>query len=88
VTIRDAIAALTRRRSLSQLEMMSVVEEMMDGRAAPAQIGGFLLALRMKGESVDELCGAARALRQESSSTPAARGVTREGRSTFRPPLP
>ena len=67
MTVRDAIAVVVGRRSLSAEEMASVVEEMMGGGATPAQIGGFLLALRMKGESVEELCGAARALRRHAT---------------------
>jgi len=67
MTVRNAIAAVIRGRSLSVGEMAEVAEAMMDGRATPAQIGGVLLALHMKGESVDELCGAAHALRRHAT---------------------
>jgi anthranilate phosphoribosyltransferase len=66
VTVRNAIKAVVTGRSLTEREMCAVVEQMMDGEVTGAQIGGLLLALRMKGESVDELCGAARALRQHA----------------------
>jgi anthranilate phosphoribosyltransferase len=66
VTVREAIQAVVTGRSLTEREMCAAVEQMMDGDVTDAQIGGFLLALRMKGESVDELCGAARALRQHA----------------------
>ena len=48
---------------LSADEMAAVVGEIMDGEATPAQIGALLAALRMKGETVDEIVGAARAMR-------------------------
>ena len=63
MTIRAAIAAVAARRSLTEREMAAAVETMMAGRATPAQVAALLMALHMKGESVDELCGAARALR-------------------------
>lgn len=66
MTARDAIAAVVGGRGLTEREMTSTIEAMMAGQATPAQIGGLLVALRMKGESVDELCGAARALRQHA----------------------
>jgi anthranilate phosphoribosyltransferase len=61
--IREALARLTDRRDLAADEMASVVGEIMDGKATPAQIGALLAALRMKGETVDEVVGAARAMR-------------------------
>ena len=50
-------------QNLTADEMAEVVGEIMDGQATPAQIGGLLVALRMKGETVDEIVGAARAMR-------------------------
>jgi anthranilate phosphoribosyltransferase len=64
MTIRTAIAELIERRDLSETDIESVVGEIMSGTATPAQIGAFLTALRMKGERVSELVGAARALRR------------------------
>jgi anthranilate phosphoribosyltransferase len=75
VTIQHAIAATVAGRSLTELEMVGIVEQMMDGRVTGAQIGGLLVALRMKGESVDELCGAARALRRHAVGVRAPDGI-------------
>ena len=60
---REALARVVDRRDLSADEMAAVVGEIMDGEATPAQIGALLTALRMKGETVDEVVGAARAMR-------------------------
>lgn len=51
------------RQDLSRAEMADVIGAIMDGHATPAQIGGFLVALRAKGETVDEIVGAASAMR-------------------------
>jgi len=61
--IRDALARVVERRDLTADEMASVVGEIMDGKATPAQIGALLAAMRMKGETVEEVVGAARAMR-------------------------
>lgn len=52
---------------LSRAEMADVIGQIMDGQATPAQIGGFLIALRAKGEAVDELVGAASAMRSRAT---------------------
>ena len=49
--------------SLTQSEMQEVIGEVMDGKVDPVQIAGFLVALRMKGESAQEIAGAATAMR-------------------------
>jgi anthranilate phosphoribosyltransferase len=61
--IVEAINRALARRDLSRAEMAEVVGQIMDGAATPAQIGGLLIALRAKGESVDEIVGAATAMR-------------------------
>ena len=61
--LKDAIKRATARQSLTGDEMALVVGRIMDGEATPAQIGGLLIALRMKGETPDEIAGAARAMR-------------------------
>ncbi len=61
--IQQAIAKALASQDLAREEMAAVIGEIMDGNATPAQIGGFLIALRAKGESVDELVGAATAMR-------------------------
>ncbi len=65
-----AIGRALERHDLSRAEMAEVVGQIMDGQATAAQIGGFLIALRAKGEAVDELVGAAAAMR--SRATPLA----------------
>jgi len=52
---------------LSRAEMAEVIGQIMDGGATPAQIGGLLVALRAKGESVDEIVGAASAMRTRAT---------------------
>jgi anthranilate phosphoribosyltransferase len=63
VALRDAIARLVDGHDLSEDAMAAAVETILAGGATPVQIAGFLVALRMKGETVDELAGGARALR-------------------------
>ena len=62
--MQAAIRAVTERRDLSAEEMTAVMRTIMTGEATPAQIGGFLIGLRMKGETVDEIAAAARVMRE------------------------
>jgi anthranilate phosphoribosyltransferase len=59
----EAIAKLVRSESLTEAEASEAFDEIMRGDATPVQIAGFIVALRMKGETVDELTGFARAAR-------------------------
>lgn len=59
-----AIKAVTENRDLSTDEMTEVMRMIMTGEATPAQIGGFLIGLRMKGETVDEIAAAAGVMRE------------------------
>ena len=59
-----AIRAVTERRNLAADEMREVMRAIMSGGATPAQIGGFLIGLRMKGETVDEITAAAQVMRE------------------------
>jgi anthranilate phosphoribosyltransferase len=59
----SAIRAVTERRHLTGEEMRMVMSTIMTGAATPAQIGGFLIGLRMKGETVEELVAAAEVMR-------------------------
>lgn len=65
--VKDAIARVVARRDLSGDEIAAVFGRIMDGEATPAQIGGLLVALRMKGETPEELAGAARAMRARAT---------------------
>jgi anthranilate phosphoribosyltransferase len=62
--IREAIQQLLDGQSLSTEQAEGVMDEVMTGAATPAQIAGFLVALRVKGETVDEITGCARAMRR------------------------
>ena len=61
--LRGAIGKVASGNSLTQDEAAEAFELMMSGAATPAQIGGLLMALRVRGETVDEIAGAARAMR-------------------------
>lgn len=61
------IARALSGEHLMRAEMAEVISQIMDGEATPAQIGGFLIALRAKGEAVDELVGAASAMRSRAT---------------------
>jgi len=61
--IKEAIQTLIAGRSLSMDEAASVMEEIMNGEATPAQFGSFVTALRLKGETVDEIIGLAKTMR-------------------------
>lgn len=61
--IREALARVVDGRNLGADDMAVVVGRIMDGEATPAQIGALLTALRMKGETVEEVVGAAQAMR-------------------------
>jgi anthranilate phosphoribosyltransferase len=62
--MQAAIKAVTERCDLSRDEMQQVMRTIMTGEATPAQIGGFLIGLRMKGETVDEIAAAAAVMRE------------------------
>ena len=64
--IRRAIGRALDKQDLSRAEMAEVVGQIMDGQATAAQIAGLLVALRAKGEAVDELVGAATAMRSRA----------------------
>jgi anthranilate phosphoribosyltransferase len=62
--IRETIQQLLEGESLPVEQAEAVMGQIMTGAATPAQIAGFLVALRLKGETVDEIAGCARAMRQ------------------------
>lgn len=63
--IREAIAKLSKKQDLNYEEAKSVMEEMMDGTATEAQMGGFLMALSMQGETIDEITAFANVMREK-----------------------
>ncbi|MHB9154320.1 MAG: anthranilate phosphoribosyltransferase, partial [Endomicrobiales bacterium] len=62
--IKEAINKLVRLEHLAEKEAADVMSEIMTGEATDAQISAFITALRMKGETVDEITGCARVMRQ------------------------
>ena len=64
--IREAIEAVVNGESLSMDDAAIVMDEIMSGEATPAQFGAFVTALRIKGETVDEIAGMARVMREHS----------------------
>jgi anthranilate phosphoribosyltransferase len=65
--MKQAIGQVIDRRDLTREQMMYVMRTVMTGGATPAQIGGFLVGLRMKGETVAEIAAAAEVMRELAS---------------------
>jgi anthranilate phosphoribosyltransferase len=65
-TIRDAIAKLADRLPLTEKEAEEVMREIMAGATTPAQIAAYLMGLRLKGETVEEIAGSVRAMRDHA----------------------
>ena len=65
--IKKAIAKIVEQTDLTEGEMIDVMNQIMSGECTPAQIGSFITALRMKGETVDEITGAARVMRERAT---------------------
>jgi anthranilate phosphoribosyltransferase len=87
--LTDAIDAVASRRDLSQQEAAEVLAEIMHGEVSETQIAAFLIALRTKGETVDELAGLAATMRELAAHVPTERhdlldtAGTGGGRRTF-----
>ena len=64
--VQKAVQKLVTRSSLTREEAAAATEEIMTGEATPAQIGAFLVALRMNGETLDEITGMATVMRQKA----------------------
>jgi anthranilate phosphoribosyltransferase len=73
--IKEALAKLIERADLSREEMAAAMGEIADGGATPAQVGAFLVALRLKGETVDEIAGAAQVMRERVDKVQVSREV-------------
>ncbi|MBW1980955.1 MAG: anthranilate phosphoribosyltransferase [Deltaproteobacteria bacterium] len=65
--LKPAIKQVVERVDLSAAQMESAMDIIMSGKATPAQIGAFITALRLKGETVDEITGAARLMRRKAT---------------------
>ena len=75
IMIKEAINLLVGGINLSESEMAECMKEIMEGKATDAQIGSFLTALRIKGETVEEITGAARIMRDKAAKIKAPEGV-------------
>lgn len=65
--IKAAIAKVVQNQDLTENEMIEVMSQIMGGEASPAQVGAFITALRMKGETIAEITGAARVMRDHAT---------------------
>ena len=90
MSIQHAIGKLSRRLDLTEPEAEAAMDEIMTGSATAAQIGGYLMALRFKGETVDEITGSARSMRRAANHPPVTRdnlidtcGTGGDGAHTF-----
>ncbi|MEN8207236.1 MAG: anthranilate phosphoribosyltransferase [Pseudomonadota bacterium] len=88
--IATAIATVIEGRDLDEADMEAVMRLIMTGQTTPAQIGGFLVGLRMKGETVDEIAAAARVMRELATAVDVSGphlvdtcGTGGDGASTF-----
>ncbi|MGB2599410.1 MAG: anthranilate phosphoribosyltransferase [Candidatus Omnitrophota bacterium] len=66
MNIREAIAKVVCFENLTERQTRDVFGEIMSGKATPSQIGAFITALRMKGETVEEITGAAKVMREKA----------------------
>jgi anthranilate phosphoribosyltransferase len=73
--IREAIAHVVAGGALSEAEAAAAMEEIMTGAATPSQLGAFLTALRLKGETIEEVTGLARVMREKALHVPLPAGV-------------
>ena len=73
--LKALIAKLATGATLSQDEAYGAFDIMMSGNATPSQAGGFLMGLRVRGETVDEITGAAKAMREKATTVTAPEGA-------------
>ncbi|KPL83979.1 anthranilate phosphoribosyltransferase [Thermanaerothrix daxensis] len=89
--LKPYIAQLVKFQSLSETQAEEAMNLIMQGEATPAQIGAYLIALRMKGETPEEILGSARAMRAHATPVPLTQsgplldtaGTGGDGRHTF-----
>jgi len=65
--IKEAISKLIDKTDLTRQEAKEAMKEIMSGQATPAQISAYLVAMRMKGETADEITGSAEIMRQHAT---------------------
>jgi anthranilate phosphoribosyltransferase len=73
--IKELISQIVAGKDLTEQEMEKAMDEIMSGEATPAQIGAFITGLRMKGETVDEITGAARTMRAKATKIKVSREI-------------
>lgn len=74
--IKEGIEAVVAGRNLTEAEAMAVMTEIMEGDVTPAQIAAFIVALRIKGETVEEITGCARVMRDKATFIRTPEGST------------
>ncbi|MBX3083591.1 MAG: anthranilate phosphoribosyltransferase [Anaerolineae bacterium] len=70
MSVQKAIAKLSKHENLTQAEAEAAMDEIMTGNATQAQIGGYLMALRFKGETIEEITGSAISMRRAANHPP------------------
>ena len=90
MNIQQAIAQLVGGANLTEQQMVDVMNQVMTGEATPIQVGAFLTALRIQGETVEEVTGAARVMREKALHVDAGDGCVLDtcgtggdGKNTF-----
>ena len=90
MNIQQAIAQLVTGTNLTEQQMVDVMNQVMTGEATPIQVGAFLTALRIQGETVEEVTGAARVMREKALHVDAGEGCVLDtcgtggdGKNTF-----
>lgn len=73
--IREALSKVLDGEHLTRAEATAVMEEIMSGQATDAQIGAFLIALKLKGETVEEIAGSAQVMREKATRIETRHGV-------------
>ncbi|MFC1624089.1 anthranilate phosphoribosyltransferase [Candidatus Omnitrophota bacterium] len=81
--IKEAIKKIVGGLDLKRKEMIACMDEIMSGEATPAQIGSFITALRLKGETVEEITGAAMVMREKAVKIGINKGKTAKGAKTI-----
>jgi anthranilate phosphoribosyltransferase len=75
MSVKDALAKLVLSQDLTREEARAAMRSLVDGEATPAQIAGFAIALRMKGETPDEIAGLAEVMREVATRVEAGTNV-------------